>query len=231
MARVISRPQYATQRWYLTAPVGYCDVDIYLLLHFLEDSVIFEGMTYSASYPILHHRFSVSDYHRMRESNILTEEDRVELLAGQIVPKSPIGKFHNACVNRLNSLFHQLLGQTSIIQVQGPLALNADSQSEPDVLVLQWEDRFYADRLPGPKDVKLLIEVSDSTLDKDLKVKIPLYAEAVIPECWIVDLTREEINVFQHPVSGSYQQLMTFGLNDSIHSSVVAPISVRQILG
>ena len=166
----------------------------------------------------------------MRESGILTEEDRVELLDGQIVPMSPIGKFHASCVNRLNRFLSDLL-RDNIISVQNPVVLDDDSEPEPDVAILKYKEDFYAEISPRPKDVELIIEVADTSLEKDKQLKIPLYAASGIQEVWIIDLTRTEVIVYSQPKNAVYQHSLVFGRSAVLASPSLGEIPVKDLIG
>ncbi len=167
----------------------------------------------------------------MAEAGILSEDDRVELLYGQIIPMSPIGKSHNACVNRLTQLMTLLLHDRAIVQIQGPVVIGDRSEPEPDVAILQPRDDFYAAGLPTAADALLLIEVADSSLEKDKHLKLPLYAAAEIPELWIVDLTRFKIGVYTQPEDGEYKRISEYSQEENIQSPFTGSIPARQILG
>lgn len=130
-------------------------------------------MSLAASAP--RHRFSVDDYHRMVDAGLLGEDDRVELLEGDIIDMSPIGSRHAACVDRLTRLLTIGLSEQAIVRVQGPIRLDELSEPQPDVAVLRRRDDFYATALPGPDDVMVVVEVADTTLAVDREVKAPLY--------------------------------------------------------
>jgi hypothetical protein len=122
------------------------------------------------------HRLTVANFRRMGEVGILGPDDRVELIAGEIIDMSPIGSLHAALVARLASTLGQRVGETAIIWTQNPLALDDTSQPQPDLTVLRPRADFHAAAHPGPADVLLVIEVADTTLAFDLDVKVPLYA-------------------------------------------------------
>ena len=149
---------------------------------------------------IVHHKLSVDKYEQMVRAGILTENDRVELIRGELIDKMPAGDAHVEAVNRLSRRFSKLLDEAVTVSVQNPLVL-ADSEPEPDVAV-------YTRRAPGKAraaDVHLVIEVADSSLDFDRTVKLSLYAEAGIGEYWIVNVLDEEIEVHRRPqLDGSY---------------------------
>jgi Uma2 family endonuclease len=147
-------------------------------------------------------RFTVHDYHRMGEAGILHEDDRVELIAGVIVEMAAIGTRHFACVNALNRLLVRGVGDEAIVSVQNPVRLDEHTEPQPDLTVLRTRD--YRRSLPGPGDVLLLIEVSDTTLSYDRGVKLPLYARAGIPEVWIVDLAGQIVERHTDPSGAGY---------------------------
>jgi Uma2 family endonuclease len=150
-------------------------------------------------------RFTVHEYHRMGEAGILHEDDRVELIEGEIVEMAAIGTRHFTCVNALTRLLVQGVGDAAIVSVQNPVRLDEHTEQQPDLTVLRTRD--YRHSLPGPEDVLLLIEVSDTTLSYDRGVKLPLYARAAIPEAWIVDLTNEIIERHTDPSGDGYRRV------------------------
>lgn len=148
--------------------------------------------------------FTVGDYYRMAEIGILSADDRVELIAGEVVEMSPIGSRHAACVNRLLHRLAAALGAQAILSVQNPVRLDDFSEPEPDVAVLRPREDFYAAAHPGPKDVFWLVEVSDSSLVFDRRVKLPLYAAHGIPEVWVVSLVEDLVEVLRKPSGKTY---------------------------
>lgn len=152
-------------------------------------------------------RFTVEEYHRMGEAGILREDDRVELLKGEIIQMAPIGSRHAACVSRLGDWLAKRLPDTAAVRIQNPIRLPPRSEPEPDLVVVRRRDDFYATAHPGPGDIFLLIEVADTSLEHDRDVKLPLYAAAGIPEVWIVDLERRRVLVYRQPAGASYRQV------------------------
>lgn len=177
--------------------------------------------------------FTVGEYYRMAEAAILTEEDRVELIAGQIVAMSPIGSRHAACVDRLNGLLHRQPGPAFIVRVQSPIALDAYSEPEPDLVLLRARADFYAAAHPSAADVLLAIEVADTSVEYDREVKLPLYAQAGRPEVWLIDLQKGHIEVHARPQSGAYQQRVEVAADATFTSPTVAglELAVADVLG
>lgn len=151
--------------------------------------------------------FTADEYDRMIEAGILTEDDRVELIKGEVVEVSPIGKRHAACVDRLTMRLAVLLVDKAVLRTQGPIRLDDVTQVQPDLAILDFRGDFYADSLPRPRDVLLLIEVADTTLAYDRSIKLSLYAEVRIPEVWLVNLPEDRIEVYSNAEGRNYQEV------------------------
>src|SRR6266498_3300178 len=158
--------------------------------------------------------FTVDDYHRLAELGILGEDDRVELLDGQIVEMTPIGPDHAGCVDALNRLLSRLVGDTGIVRVQNPLVLSSEWEPQPDLVVLRPRADGYRKAHPGPEDVLLVIEVADTSLESDREVKLPRYAVAGIPEVWLVALANDRIEVYRQPAPDGYREVRTLSRGD-----------------
>lgn len=173
------------------------------------------------------HPFSLEAYDRMIAGGILTKDDRVELLAGEVVEMSPIGDRHAGAVDRIARVFFAALGNVGSISIQGPLALPPRSMPQPDLTVLKKrEDDYYGVRRL-PDDVLLIVEVADSSLHIDRKVKLPLYAAATVPEVWILDLSLPALEVYAAPASGRYTRRVSFGRKDA--NETIAPQSFPDV--
>jgi len=173
--------------------------------------------TLTTESPIISKRkLSTDEYHLMAKAGIIRPDERVELIKGEIVemggtPLSPIGKEHAAVVRRINKLLNRELDTTKfIIDQQNPVKIADHSEPEPDLMVVPHRDDFYAETGVRSKDVLLLIEVSDTTLQKDTEIKLPLYAEATIPEVWIVDVKAAKIYQYLKPRHGEYLERKTY---------------------
>lgn len=175
--------------------------------------------------------FTVVEYERMVQAGILAEDDRVELLDGEIVEMSPPGSAHAACVSRLNALFHDLFKGRAIVRVQDPIRLDSYSAPQPDLAVLKARDDFYSNAHPGPSDVIMLVEVADSSLKLDREIKLALYARAGIREAWLVDLIGQRVEVFTAPQPIGYQSHAVAVRGDCLSSAAVgADVLVGDIL-
>jgi Uma2 family endonuclease len=172
------------------------------------------------------HRFTVAEYHRMAEVGILDEDSRVELIRGQIVDMAPIGAPHLGMVNRLNRLLAGVLAGRGILSVQNPVRLDDGSEPEPDVVVLRPRADDYATATPCPPDVLLLIEVADTSLDDDRAIKVPLYAENGITECWIVNLLDQVIEVYRQPRNGRYANIRPIGRGETLDIALLPGVAL-----
>jgi Uma2 family endonuclease len=172
-------------------------------------------------------RFTVEEYHRMGEVGILPEDSRVELIAGDIVVREPIGSYHAGAVNRLTRLWTSMLGDRAVVQVQNPVELaKEDTELQPDVALLQPRADFYATSHPVAADVLLLIEVADTSLPRDRRVKVPLYARAGIREVWLVDLPSDRIEVYRDPTASGYGHVRALGRGESVACEAIPDLTV-----
>ena len=189
-----------------------------------------ELMTKETEQLIEKYIFTVKDYHLIGETGIIPEGRRVELLNGEIVKMSPIKSPHASTVKVLISILTSRLTEDFILDVQNPVELSEYSEPEPDLAILKFKADFYSSAHPKPEDVELLIEVADSTLQKDRKVKLPLYAEAGIKEVWIVNLKEQQIEVSTEPHQLGYSNLHTYRKGDQIQHAILGIVVVDDIL-
>jgi Uma2 family endonuclease len=171
-------------------------------------------------------RLTVDDYHRMAKAGILHEDDRVELIEGELIEMAAIGSYHFTTVNNLNREFSAQVAENYIVSIQNPVRLSRHSEPQPDVVLLRPRADKYAEGLPGPEDVLLIVEVSDSTAAADRRVKLPLYAAAGIPEAWLVNIPRRSIEVHREPRGGRYQQVTVFRKGERIALLLLPDVSV-----
>lgn len=161
-------------------------------------------------------RFDVDDYHRMAQAGILSEDDRVELIDGEIVAMTPIGPRHNASVDRANRALVTTVGNEAIVRVQGSVRLDRFHEPQPDFVLLRPRADFYASRLPGPSDILLIIEIAESSLDYDREVKSRVYAQAGVREYWLVDLGDRLVSCYTQPRGGTYQEIRQHGSGQAV---------------
>jgi Uma2 family endonuclease len=176
------------------------------------------------------HRFTVEEFQRMAETGILSPEDRVELIEGEIVEMTPAGSRHVQCVFDLDDFFREVIDRGVRVSIQSPVKLET-SHPHPDVALLR--GRSYASELPTPADCLLVVEVADSTVLYDRNVKSGMYARAGIPEYWIVDLSQNSAVVHLDPVAGEYAEVREYASGESFVSPALGgrEIRVRDLLG
>lgn len=176
--------------------------------------------------PLTRRRFSVDEYYRMAAAGIFTEDDRVELIEGEVVQMVPIGDRHAAHVDKLVWVFSRRVGDQAIIRVQNPLRLGSHSEPQPDVVLLRPRADFYTGGHPGPQDALLVVEVADTMLDYDRGIKIPLYARHGVPEVWLVDLQRRVVEVFSARAPDGYRIIQTHRLGERLSASALPGVVI-----
>jgi Uma2 family endonuclease len=182
---------------------------------------------------VVRHRFTVEDYERMGRAGILREDDRVELIDGEIVDMPPIGSGHAGCVKWLANALARSVGGSAIVAVQDPLRLGEHSQPQPDVLLLRWRDDHYRRAHPMAGDVLLLVEVAESSAAYDRQVKVPLYARHGVTEVWLVDLEAGTVEVYRRPQGDGYGEVRVLGRGERVSPSAfpALELAVDDILG
>lgn len=183
-------------------------------------------MMQSATAVVQPHRFTVDEYHKMGESGILTEDDRVELIEGELVDMPPIGSDHAGVVILLTAMLAGPLSGKALLSSQNPVRLGKRSEPQPDLAVLRPRDDFYRNAHPQPKDVLLVIEVADTTARYDREVKIPLYAAYGIPEVWLIDLRAKRVEVYLQPSKDGYRQRLRPTNDERLALSLLPEISI-----
>jgi Uma2 family endonuclease len=174
------------------------------------------------SVPVAGKYYTLEEYHHLGDIGVLGEDDRVELIEGEIVAMAAIKGPHMLGLNRCTRALTRIPDQPWIVSVQNPIRLLADTEPQPDIAILRPE----ADRAAVPEvaDVYLIIEVSDTTLSYDQGRKRRLYARAGIPEYWIMDINGRRFLRYTGPNGGDYQQTDQFVPGDTIDSLVLPAI-------
>lgn len=178
-------------------------------------------------------RFTADEYQAMGRAGILGEGDRVELIDGEVLAMSPIGPPHIGTLSRLTKLFLQRAGDTATVQVGGSVRLDDYSEPQPDLVLLKARADFYASALPGPSDVLLVVEVSQSSLAYDRGLKADLYARRNLTEYWIVDLVHGAVIRHSDPIDGRYRQVAAVP-HDTPFAPALLPscvVTTRDMLG
>lgn len=158
---------------------------------------------------------TVREYNLMAEVGILTDDEKVELINGQIITMSPQGSFHAAAITRTNRLLTKQLNRI-LIRLQLPIIVNDFSQPELDIAIVKYDPLDYDDRHPNATEVYLIIEIADTTLKTDLEIKRQLYASANIPEYWVLDIKQRQLHVYRQPQNQDYQTVIILTDQDMI---------------
>lgn len=144
-------------------------------------------------------RFTVAEYHRLAELGFFEENDRVELIKGEIIQMAAKGTPHSVCSTRLYRELFKLVLEEAILRGQEPIIIPDDSEPEPDLVIVRNRPDDYLEAHPSPSDVLLVIEISNSTLKYDQDVKLSVYAEAGISDYWIFNLVDNYLESYSEP--------------------------------
>jgi Uma2 family endonuclease len=177
-------------------------------------------------YRVPRHRLTVRDYHRLGEAGVLGEDDRVELLEGQLVDMSPIGPRHALAVDALTELLVHAAAGRAAVRVQNPIVLDDSSEPQPDFTLLRKPWHGYPEAHPRPPDVYLVIEVADSSLEFDLGAKLELYARAGIREFWVVDLTSNRVLVHRSPGDSRYGSITSVDMSGALQVEALPGVTI-----
>ena len=170
-------------------------------------------------------RFTVDEFARMGEAGIFTEDDRVELIGGEILEMTPVGPPHAWIVNRLAELIMTRLGSGAYVSIQNPLRIGRDTEPQPDLVVAR-RSGAYARRHPEPGDVLLVVEAADSSLRYDRLEKIPRYGGAGVPETWLVDVAARTVTAYTDPTAGGYAAERVLRRGDMLAATSVPALRV-----
>jgi Uma2 family endonuclease len=169
------------------------------------------------------HRFTVEEFHKMGEAGIFGEDDRVELVEGEIVEMAPIGWRHMEAVNALTGVLADLRGAGGfVVSVQNPLVLGEQGEHYPDLVLYRAGVRG---RVPEAGDALVVIEVADTSVSYDRNVKLPLYARAGVPEAWLVDLRAGVVEVHSEPREGGYGLRRRYARGEGLRSATLVEVA------
>lgn len=177
------------------------------------------------------YRFSVDEYARLGEAGIIHEDDRVELLDGEIIIMAPIGRHHIKAVRRLNRVLNRQYADLCFVDCQNPVVLDNFSEPQPDILLVALSIDEGLEK-PRPADIFLAVEVADSSLHYDSNAKLRAYARSGIPEYWIVNLTESRVEVHRQPQGETYAERFHRSAGDTLAPAAFAdrPLAVADIL-
>jgi Uma2 family endonuclease len=183
------------------------------------------------------HRFTIKEYERLTKIGFFNPGDRSELIDGWLVDKMPHNPRHAAVVDIANKTIEALLPEKWTTRSQLPVRLPGNNAPEPDVAVVLAPKQSYLDRHPTEKDVALVVEVADTSLDEDRRLKLPQYARAKIAVYWILNITARRIEVYTEPRGGknpAYKKHVDYGPDDAVPVVVAGKelgrIAVKELL-
>ena len=191
-------------------------------------------MDTTATVELKRRRFTIEEYHRMGEVGIFHEDDRVELIEGEIIEMSPIGRLHAGTVDRIANVFFRRLGERTIVRVQNPVVFTElVSEPQPDVTLLVPRPDFDTSGHPGTGDILLVVEVMDSSVAFDRGVKLRLYARAGVAEVWLANVNTRRIEGYRRPSPEGYAESRAFQEDDllAIQAFPDVTFTVRELLG
>ncbi|HLP90050.1 MAG TPA: Uma2 family endonuclease [Nostocaceae cyanobacterium] len=150
-------------------------------------------------------KITVSEYHQIAEAGIFHPEERLELIAGQIINKSPQGTKHPATITRTQRILNQRLGDKVLIRTQSPVTLDNYSEPEPDIAIVKPHPLDYEDHHPYSSEVFLIIEIADTSLKFDREIKSLAYAKSGVIDYWVLDVNGHKLYVYRLPNAAGYQ--------------------------
>jgi len=171
-------------------------------------------------------KLSLDEFHRIGAAGILSDDDRIELIDGEMIEMAPIGTRHLSKVNRLSRMLNFAVGQDAIVSTQNPIALPPQNEPQPDIALLRPRSDDYEGNLPIASDVLLIIEISDTTLAYDRDVKIPIYARYGIAEVWLFDIQGGSSFVYHDPSPKGYQRILTPKKNETVSPILLPGVKV-----
>lgn len=152
--------------------------------------------------------FTLPEYHRLGELGFFTEDERIELINGEIIQMSAKGTRHTVCCTRLLRELSQLLGNQATLKCQDPITLSGNSEPEPDFVIVRNKDDDYLVNHPYPSDIILVLEIAESSLVYDREVKLQLYAQAGIKDYWLFNLVHQQLETYSNPYQAYRQQII-----------------------
>ena len=162
------------------------------------------------------HKFKIQDIAKLEEIGILSPEKKFELINGEIIMMAPIGFKHAKVLERLQKTFYKILPDNYILWIQNPVKKDDENLLYPDLAIYP-EDIYKKEELPLITDAILIVEISDTTLEYDKNVKLPIYAKANAKEVWIVNLKENLLEKYTNPSDGIFTDIHIFKKDDEIN--------------
>ena len=155
--------------------------------------------------------FTVDEFQRISDiEDFFPPDSRFELIRGEIIEMPKHTRRHSGRVNKLNRVFTSKLGESAIVCIQNGMYVDKMSEPKPDVVIAKPLPELFGPFEPCPEDVFLLVEISDTSVRYDTKLKAALYAEGGVPEYWVLNIPKDVVEVRTEPVDGEYQRTQIY---------------------
>ena len=179
------------------------------------------------------HAITVVEFDRMVEAGVYGPQDRIELIDGQLIDVPPQGSPHIGTLTRFEHRFREAFGRRALVRGQGPLPVGLDSQPEPDIALVRWNDRFYVDLHPSIEDTFAVVEIAYTSLQFDRGVKRRIYGAGRVPEYWIVDVQAGAIEIYRGPHDLGYSSPTVYRCGESVAFEAFPDVvfTVDELLG
>lgn len=172
-------------------------------------------------------RFTVEEVYKMSEVGILPEDERIELIEGEIIVMGKQGPQHASSSSRINDYLRELLGDRAMVRSQLPIRLDDSSEPEPDIAIVLPNEDYYSDHHPTPAETLFVLEVSDSTLQLDRGRKNRVYAKAGIEQFCILNLKAQELEDYRQPGPDGYRSKQTYTVDQRFTLAAFPDVSLN----
>ncbi len=173
------------------------------------------------------HLITVDEYDRMIEAGIYTENNRIELLNGEIIEIMPKGTKHTSANSRIVRFFIKLFDEKVIVRGQDPIRLDDFSEPEPDIVLANWDEKEYSENHPTPPDILLIMEISDTTLAYDRDDKARAYSRNGIQQYLLLNLQNQTLEDYREPNADGYGAKRTYRSGDVFNLVAFPEIEIK----
>ena len=172
-------------------------------------------------------KFNIHDVERMIKAGVFAGNERVELIEGELIQMAPQGNNHISSIIRLDRFLHRRVGDDVLVSVQNAVIINNINEPQPDISLLRFREDYYSTAKARPEDILLLIEVSDSTVTYDRKIKVPLYARNGVAEVWLINLPKKIVEVYNHLENGKYKVVKKLERGETLSPKLIPSLKLK----
>lgn len=180
----------------------------------------------NAPFTLPRHKLTVEDYHTMAKAGILDEDSRVELIEGELIDMAPIGSQHASVVSILTEIAVSQCRGKALVSPQNSLRLSPHDEPQPDLMLLKRRADSYRYALPTAEDVLLLVEIADTTIERDRQIKCPLYARHSIAEFWLVNVAKETLEIYREPETEGYGRMLRCKKSETVSPLLLPDVKI-----